>query len=75
MATIYIIFHDTYENTNVFTLDFSKVKTMMRAMEDNYPGTEGEWNYKAIEENKQFEANFEWDRLKTFRTPLVSKYL
>ena len=75
MATIYVIFHDIYENTNIFTLDLSKVKTMIKEMENNYPGTEGQWRHKAIEENKHFEANFEWDRLTTFRRPLVSKYL
>jgi len=58
MATIYVIFHETFENTNIFTLDFSKVETIINEMETKYPDTNGEWRYRAIEENKEFEASF-----------------
>lgn len=58
MATIYVIFHETFENTNVFTLDFSRVNTIIQEMETKYPDTNGEWKFIAIEENVEFEAVF-----------------
>lgn len=59
MLTIYVIYHRTYENTNVFTTDESKIYEMIRKLEEKYEETDGEWSYMKLVENVEFEACME----------------
>jgi hypothetical protein len=57
MIKIYVIFHKTFENTNLFTTDKNKVFTIIERMENKYEETKGEWNYREITEEEEFEAD------------------
>jgi hypothetical protein len=56
MTTIYVIFHVRFENTNVFTLDESKITEIIRKQAEKYEGTTGEWRWRKIVEGEEFEA-------------------
>lgn len=57
MITIYIIYHLTFENTNVFTTDKNKIKDLIKLQEEKYKKTTGEWKYREIIEEVEFEAD------------------
>lgn len=57
MITIYIIYHLTFENTNVFTTDKNKIKDLIKLQEEKYKDTTGEWKYREIIEEVEFEAD------------------
>jgi len=57
MITIYIIYHLTFENTNVFTTDKNKIKDLIKLQEEKYKDTTGELKYREIIEEVEFEAD------------------
>ena len=59
MLTIYVIYHKSFENTNVFTTDESKIPEIIRMLTEKYDETEGEWRYRKLVENKEFEADMD----------------
>ena len=56
MITIYIIFHKTFENTNIFTTDEYKITEIIEKLIEKNKGTHGEWSYRKIVENTEFTA-------------------
>lgn len=57
MITIYVIYHTTYENTNVFTLDESKITEIIQKQCEKYEGTVGMWHWRKIVEEEEFDAD------------------
>jgi len=57
MTTIYVIFHLTMNNANVFTLDENNITEIIRKQTEKYEGTTGEWRWRKIGEGEEFEAN------------------
>jgi hypothetical protein len=57
MSVIYVIFHITFEDTNVFTLDESKITEIIQKQTEKRPGTIGEWRWRKIVEGEDFEAD------------------
>jgi len=57
MLTIYVIYHETYENTNIFTTDKNKIDEIIKKLIKKYDDTEGEWNYREITEETEFDAD------------------
>jgi len=52
MLKIYVIYHETFENTNVFTTDKNKIDEIISQLEIKYKDTEGKWKYREIIENE-----------------------
>lgn len=57
MTTIYVIYHLTFDNANVFTLDEGRITDIIRAQSEKYHGTTGEWRWRRIVEGEEFEAD------------------
>jgi len=57
MIRIYVIYHLTFENTNIFTTEFNKIFTLIERLENKYPETKAEWSYREITEEEEFEAD------------------
>lgn len=59
MLKIYVIYHETFENTNVFTTDKNKIDEIISQLEIKYKDTEGKWKYREIIENEEFQADMQ----------------
>jgi len=57
MIRIYVIYHSTFENTNIFTTEINKIFTLIDIQENKYPETKGEWSYREITEEEEFDAD------------------
>jgi hypothetical protein len=57
-SIIFIIFHETFENTNIFTTNKERIPFLIQKMEEKYSDTKGEWKFKEIKEETEFEASF-----------------
>jgi hypothetical protein len=57
--TIYVIYHKTYENANVFTTDETKIEGIIQKLMRKYEGTAGEWKCRKLIENRNFEADMD----------------
>ena len=58
MITIYIIYHETFENTNVFTTDINKIDELKKKLATKTYTEISEWKYKKIIEEDEFYAEF-----------------
>ena len=56
MIAIYVIFHLTFENTNVFTTDENKIPEIIQRLTEKYEYTVGEWRWRKIVEEEEFDA-------------------
>ena len=56
MTTIYVIFHVTFENANVFTLNEREITKIIQRQTEKYEDTVGEWRWRKIVEGEEFEA-------------------
>jgi len=56
MITIYVIFHLTFENTNVFTTDEGKIEEIIQRLSKKYENTVGDWGWRKIVEEEEFDA-------------------
>ena len=56
--SIYMIFHETYEGTNVVTLDWARIPIIVDKLTQKYndPPSIGKWRYRMILEEEEFEA-------------------
>jgi hypothetical protein len=54
--SIFVIFHDTFDGTNIFTTDETKIPQIIKKMEKKYEDTNGQWHYRKITEGEEFEA-------------------
>lgn len=57
MITIYVIYHTSFENTNIFTTDFNKINTLIEYMAKKTYTDIHEWKYKKIIEEESFQAD------------------
>lgn len=57
MVTIYVIYHITFENSNIFTTNKNKINDIIKKQEEKYKDTIGEWKYVEIVEETEFEAD------------------
>ena len=77
MTTIYVIFHLTFEDANVFTLDESKITEIIHKQTEKYPETTGEWRWRKIVEEEEFEAEMNtiplFRRIMTMTIPQLRK--
>lgn len=55
---IFVIFHETFENTNIFTTDKDRISLLIAKLEEKYADTKGEWKFKEFKEETEFEASF-----------------
>lgn len=55
--TIYVIYHKTYENTNVFTTDKHQIDDIVKQLVLDNEGTEGQWYCRKLIEHRTFEAD------------------
>jgi hypothetical protein len=56
MITIYVIFHLTFDDTNVFTTDEGKIEEIIQRLSKKYENTVGEWRWRKIVEEEEFDA-------------------
>ena len=56
MISIYVIFHLTFENSNVFTTDESKITEIIQRLTKKYKDTDGQWRWRKIVEEEEFDA-------------------
>jgi hypothetical protein len=56
MISIYVIFHLTFENSNVFTTDESKITEIIQRLTKKYEDTDGQWRWRKIVEEEEFDA-------------------
>ena len=56
MIAIYVIFHRTFENTNVFTTDEGKIEEIIQRLSKKYENTVGKWRWRKIVEEEEFDA-------------------
>ena len=56
MISIYVIFHLTFENSNVFTTDESKITEIIQRLTEKYEDTDGQWRWRKIVEEEEFDA-------------------
>ena len=61
MITIYVIYHNTLEDTNLFTTDRSKIDQLIQIMAEHTNTEVCEWKYKTIKEGHNFYASFNDD--------------
>jgi hypothetical protein len=56
---IYMIFHETYDGTNVVTLDWARIPIVVNLLTQKYndPPSEGQWRYREIIEEEEFDAD------------------
>lgn len=54
---IYVIYHSTFENSNIFTTNKNKINDIIKKQEEKYKDTIGEWKYIEIIEETEFEAD------------------
>lgn len=54
---IYVIYHKTFENTNVFTTDIDKIDKIVKKLESDFEDTVGEWRCRKLVEHRMFEAD------------------
>jgi hypothetical protein len=59
MVVIYIIYHHSREDTNVFTTDETKIPLIIRDLSLKYNTKTTEWSYEKIYEGQEFEAKME----------------
>lgn len=57
MITIFVIYHKTFENTNIFTADENEVASIIKKFETDWPDTVGEWFYRKINQGEMFHAD------------------
>jgi len=57
--SIYMIFHETYDGTNVVTLDWARIPIIVNLLTQKYndPPSEGQWRYREIIEEEEFDAD------------------
>jgi hypothetical protein len=60
--SIYMIFHETYDGTNVITLDKERIPIIVERLTLKYndPPSDGEWRYREIMEEEEFEADLDY---------------
>lgn len=62
---IYVIHHETFEDTNVFTTQFEEIESMIEMMREmmrekiGTPTERSEWKYRAISELTIFQADMQ----------------
>jgi hypothetical protein len=56
---IYMIFHETYDGTNVVTLDWARIPIIVNLLTQKYndPPSGGQWRYREIIEEEEFDAD------------------
>jgi hypothetical protein len=54
---IYVIYHKTYENTNVMTTDKNNIDKIVQTLVSDNEGTEGEWRCRKLIEHRLFEGD------------------
>ena len=54
--TIYVIYHDTFENTNVFTTNYNKIPYIVKKLAEDNQTDIKEWQYREIPEEEFFVA-------------------
>jgi hypothetical protein len=54
---IYVIYHKTYENTNVMTTDKNNIDKIVQTLVSDNKGTEGEWRCRKLIEHRLFDAD------------------
>ena len=54
---IYVIYHNIYEDTNIFTTDKKKIGEIIKKMCLETDTKEDEWNIKEISEEEKFNAD------------------
>jgi hypothetical protein len=54
---VYVIYHEKLENTNLFTTNENKIAEIIRQQEKKYQDTNGQWSWRTIEENVEFDAD------------------
>jgi hypothetical protein len=54
MVNIYVIYHLTLDNANIFTLDKEKIAQLIQLQTEKYEGTTGQWRYRQICEEEEF---------------------
>lgn len=61
MTTIYVIKHETFENTNVFTTQFEKIPEIIAEMFQKYSDVSdiSEWSYITLHEGKEFDGDID----------------
>jgi len=59
---IYLIFHETYDGTNVVTLDAKRIPMIVDSLTKKYndPSSEGQWRYRVISEEEEFDADLDY---------------
>jgi hypothetical protein len=57
--SIYMIFHETYDGTNVVTLDWARIPIIVNLLTQKYndPPSGGQWRYREIIEEEEFDAD------------------
>jgi hypothetical protein len=69
MLTIYVIYHITFENTNIFTTDKNRIEELTKKMAEKYETKLSDWYVRTIVEENDFEADMDMvKREKVFST-------
>ena len=58
MTEIYVIFHNTYEDTNAFYLTFDEAYKHIESLVDETETKLEEWSIRKLTEGVKFEADF-----------------
>jgi hypothetical protein len=62
---IYVIYHTTFESTNVMTTDKNNIDKIVQTLVSDNEGTEGEWRCRKLIEHRLFDADV------NYRTPSI----
>ena len=62
MLTIYVIYHITFENTNIFTTDPKRIPELIKQQVEKYETEISEWYVRELIEETVFEADMDMVR-------------
>lgn len=54
---IYVIYHKTFEDTNMFTKNYYQIQSFINKLAKKTKTEPREWSYRVIREQEMFEAN------------------
>jgi hypothetical protein len=57
MLTIYVIYHTVREDLNIFTTHKNKISLLLKIQKEKYEGIEGDWEWREIQEESEFDAD------------------
>ncbi len=57
MVKIYVVYHNTFEDTNVFFTDYNKAQEMLNDLANNTDTKRTEWKIRVLREGELFEAD------------------